>query len=94
MKPNDDQDLQNYNAEFYRTYGIFAGMGVQLVMSVLLCGLAGRWLDQKLATKPLLLICGILLGAVAGFYVLFQTLQAETRRKQKAQHDQHNSTPN
>lgn len=89
MSEEDDQkaDLQRYNSEFYRVYGLYAGLGVQFVVAVLLCGFLGNFLDLKLETRPLFLICGIVLGAIAGFVGLFRVLNSETKRRQSQNHD-------
>jgi len=46
-----------------------AGMslGVELVLSVLLAGAFGRWLDRRFHTEPLFLLLGVLVGSAAGF---------------------------
>ncbi len=57
----------------------FAGLGIQLVVSILLFVYAGRWLDEKLGTGPWLLVAGAFLGACAGFYAMYRSLMAVTR---------------
>lgn len=46
-----------------------AGMslGIELVLSVLVMGAFGRWLDQRLHTDPVFILVGVVLGAAAGF---------------------------
>ena len=46
-----------------------AGMslGIELVLSVLVMGAFGRWLDQRLHTDPIFILVGVVLGAAAGF---------------------------
>jgi ATP synthase protein I len=54
--------------ETKRKSGIAYGAGLILFSSVIsFCG-AGWLLDRWLGTKPWLLVTGIVLGAVAGFY--------------------------
>ena len=48
----------------------FAGLGLQLVLSILLFLYVGRWADAKLGTTPWLLVLGVFVGAGAGFYSL------------------------
>jgi ATP synthase protein I len=56
------------NEEENRKSGIAYAAGLVLFSSVVsLCG-AGWLLDRWLGTKPWLLVIGIVLGAVAGFY--------------------------
>ena len=56
------------NEETNRKSGIAYGAALVLFSSVVsFCG-AGWLLDRWLGTKPWLLVLGILLGAIAGFY--------------------------
>jgi ATP synthase protein I len=56
------------NEEANRKSGIAYGAALVLFSSVIsFCG-AGWLLDRWLGTKPWLLVIGIVLGAVAGFY--------------------------
>jgi ATP synthase protein I len=60
--PSEDQEETN------RKSGIAYGAALVLFSSVIsFCG-AGWLLDRWLGTKPWLLVIGIVLGAVAGFY--------------------------
>jgi len=60
--PNADNDETN------RKSGIAYGAALVLFSAVVsFCG-AGWLLDRWLGTKPWLLVIGIVLGAVAGFY--------------------------
>jgi F0F1-type ATP synthase assembly protein I len=64
----------------------FAGHGIQLAVSILLCLYAGRWLDRKLGTDPLFLIVGVFVGAAAGMYSMIRALthaQREQDRQRK-----------
>ena len=56
------------NEDANRKSGIAYGAGLVLFSSVIsFCG-AGWLLDRWLGTKPWLLVIGIVLGAIAGFY--------------------------
>jgi ATP synthase protein I len=56
------------NEDANRKSGIAYGAGLVLFSSVIsFCG-AGWLLDRWLGTKPWLLVIGLVLGAVAGFY--------------------------
>ena len=50
------------------------GVGLQFAGAILLFMFAGRWLDSRLGTAPWLLLAGVAVGAVAGFYALYRTL--------------------
>lgn len=57
-----------HNEEINRKSGIAYGAALTLFVSVMsLCGV-GWLLDRWLGTKPYLLVIGIVLGAVLGFY--------------------------
>lgn len=51
-----------------RKSGLIYGAVMSLVFSVLSCLLVGWLLDEYFETSPYLVVVGILLGAVAGFY--------------------------
>lgn len=50
------------------------GVGLELVVSVVLLLLAGRWLDGRLGSEPWLMLLGAALGMAVGFYQLFRRL--------------------
>lgn len=56
--------------------GRAAGAGLQFAGAIVLFLFAGRWLDSKLGTEPWLLLAGVLIGAVAGFWSLYRQLTA------------------
>ena len=51
------------------------GIGWYMVISILFGLLGGRWLDNKLGTKPLFLIAGIILGLVVAGYGAYQMVK-------------------
>jgi ATP synthase protein I len=50
----------------------FAGLGLQLGMSIALFAFLGWWLDERLGTSPWLLLLLVFLGAAAGFYSIYR----------------------
>lgn len=60
-----------------------AGVGLQFAGAILLFLFLGRWLDGKLGTEPWLLLTGVLVGAVAGFYSLYRQLVIEPRERER-----------
>jgi ATP synthase protein I len=56
------------NEEANRKSGIAYGAALVLFSSVVSCCGAGWLLDRWLGTKPWLLVAGIVLGSIAGFY--------------------------
>lgn len=51
-----------------------AGLGVQMVVTVLALLFLGRWLDGRLGTDPWLMLAGALLGLVLAFGWLFRRI--------------------
>jgi len=56
------------------------GLGLQFVVSILLCLYLGQWLDRKLGTAPWLLLLGVFVGAGLGFYSMYRVMTDENRR--------------
>lgn len=50
------------------------GIGWYISLSILLGVLAGRWLDERLDTEPLLLIIGLFVGIFVAFYGVYRVL--------------------
>lgn len=73
MKDDDRTSL-------YQTFGLFLGLGTQLVILVILGAFGGQFLDEKFGTTPLFLLLGIIFGFGLGVYNLYQILK---RRKSK-----------
>lgn len=66
-----------------RSAGSLAGVGIQLLVSILLFLYLGQWLDKKLGTDPLLLIVGVFVGAALGIYNMYHMLTAAQRKERK-----------
>ena len=49
-----------------------AGMGLQFLVVILLCLFAGRWLDARLGTTPILTVLGVLLGAGVSMWSMYR----------------------
>ncbi|MEE8424536.1 MAG: AtpZ/AtpI family protein [Elusimicrobiota bacterium] len=47
-------------------------IGIELVVSVLLGVLAGKWADAKFGTEPALLLVGVFTGITVGLYLLIR----------------------
>jgi hypothetical protein len=50
----------------------FAGVGIQLGLTLTLFALLGRWLDRRLGTEPWLLLVCVFVGAAAGLYSVYR----------------------
>jgi ATP synthase protein I len=59
------------------------GVGIQFAASIVLFLLAGRWLDVRLGTTPLLMVLGVLVGGAAGFYSMYTRLVTQPERKRR-----------
>ena len=56
--------------------GPMVGLGVQFVVTILVCLFIGQWLDRKLGTTPWLLLVGVMLGAALGFWMMLRVAKA------------------
>jgi ATP synthase protein I len=63
--------------------GDLGAVGLQFAASILLFFFAGRWLDSKLGTDPWLLIVGVFVGLVAGFWSMYRRLVVEPAARAK-----------
>ena len=54
--------------------GRYAALGLQFALTFMIFGALGYWLDQKLGTRPWLLLAGILLGATGAFVKLVRSV--------------------
>ena len=52
----------------------FAGLGIQLAVTLVVCVLAGQWADRKLGTDGILTIVAAFLGFGGAMYSLIRTL--------------------
>ncbi len=57
-----------------RAMGVVSVCGLDLALSVLAGVLLGHYLDGQLHTSPLLLIVGLFLGLIAGFYMAYRII--------------------
>jgi ATP synthase protein I len=59
------------------------GVGLQFVVTVLVCLFAGQWIDGKLGTYPWLMIAGMMVGGGVGFWSLMRVAKAENERAER-----------
>jgi len=62
-----------------RAMGVASVCGLDLAISVLAGVLLGHYLDERLHTSPLLLIVGLFLGLIAGFYTAYRIIAPVVR---------------
>lgn len=65
-----------------REIGQYAGAGFQFAAAIVVFLFIGRWLDGKLGTEPWLLLTGVMVGAIGGFYSMYRQLVIEPREEQ------------
>ncbi|MDA1082069.1 MAG: AtpZ/AtpI family protein [Gemmatimonadetes bacterium] len=53
-----------------------AGLGLQFVVTILVCLFVGQWLDRKFGTTPWLLVVGVLFGAGLGMWMMIRTARS------------------
>jgi len=56
-------------------------------LEMVLPGLAGLWVDQKLGTEPVLLLIGMGLGFTLGIYQLVKLGEAERKKSSRSEED-------
>ena len=66
-----------------RELGPYLGLGMQLALAMVLFGGLGYWLDMRFATKPVLFIIGLMLGAAGGMISLIRTALRSTSKSDK-----------
>ena len=60
----------------------YAGLGLQLLASILVFLYAGQWLDRRFGGKGIITVVSVLLGAGTAFYSLYRRLMADQRRNE------------
>ncbi|MBA2677977.1 MAG: AtpZ/AtpI family protein [Ktedonobacteraceae bacterium] len=56
------------NPSIMGTLGALSGMGFTIAIPIAIGAIAGSYLDGLLHTGPLLVLLGLLLGLISGFY--------------------------
>ena len=67
-KPPPQSSEQRQMEQWYR----LAGIGLEFIVSVLLIGAIGAWLDRLLNTWPWLMIAGGALGFALGLWIMIK----------------------
>ena len=58
----------------------YAGLGLQLLVSILLFLYLGQWLDRRFGTDGILTVIGVLFGAGVAIFGVYRRLVADQRR--------------
>lgn len=80
--PGSEEDRR-----FAASAGMYAGVGLQFALAIVLFLFLGRWLDTRLGTDGIFTIAGVFLGAGAGFYSMYRKLMAAQAREEAARKD-------
>lgn len=62
-----------------KAFARVGAVGIELALSVVVGLLGGIWLDKHFSTKPLLTLAGLILGVIAGFRSLYQTVRKQSQ---------------
>lgn len=74
QEKNDPDESRSALSRVYQELGPYLGIGIQFVLSLLLCIILGYWLDDHYDSSPLFILIGVFLGMFAGFYNLFKVV--------------------
>lgn len=66
---------------FGQTAGFLLGGGFQMVAAAALGFFAGRWIDRKVGTEPILTVVLAALGLIGGVWLLWRSIQTLQRRQ-------------
>ncbi len=77
---DSDSKIPSGVSQAYRSVGSYLTLGIQFVVNILVCVLAGRWLDGYFDTAPVLTLLGSLFGIAAGFYHFFKVVLKMDRK--------------
>jgi F0F1-type ATP synthase assembly protein I len=71
--PPDESKIEKVTRSYQKGWA-YAEVAIQYGIAIVVCTLIGNWLDGKFNTGNLLMISGLILGAVAGFIGLLKQL--------------------
>ena len=75
---NPSPDTQNPKPDL--SANDFAGAGIQFAVALVVCVLAGNWLDARLGTSPVFVLIGVFLGGGASFYSFYGKISSAQRK--------------
>ena len=82
--PHDPKDPRTSASQA----GDVLGVGLQFAGAIVLFLFVGRWLDERLGTEPWLLLTGVMVGAVAGFFSLYRQLVVVPRERERRRREE------
>ncbi len=75
-----ESEMANITRSYQRGWA-YAEVALQFGIAIVLCTLAGSWLDGKFGTGNILMISGVIIGTVAGFIGLMKQLNLLNRKR-------------
>lgn len=77
----EQKDNERFQKSFYETFGLYVGVGSQIVAATVFGAWVGLKLDEKLASQPFFLLGGLMAGCVAGFYSMYRIIRFYNSRR-------------
>ena len=71
--PPEESEIEKVTRSYQKGWA-YAEVAIQYGIAIIVCTLVGSWLDGKFNTGNILMISGLILGAVAGFIGLLKQL--------------------
>jgi F0F1-type ATP synthase assembly protein I len=71
------------NRKNLRSFGNYAGLGIQLGATIIAFCFLGYWLDGLFGTRPVLMLLGTFVGAAAAFYSMYRKVFPEDGEKEE-----------
>ena len=70
-------------ARIYRDAAPYLALGIQLAATVIILFYVGYWADDYFGTRPWLMIAGLAVGVITGFYNFFKTVIDLGKKEEK-----------
>jgi F0F1-type ATP synthase assembly protein I len=78
--PPEESEIEKVTRSYQKGWA-YAEVAIQYGIAIIVCTLIGSWLDGKFNTGNVLMISGLILGAVAGFIGLLKQLNVLNFKK-------------
>ena len=72
---------------------LFAGVGLQFALSILVFVYLGNWVDRRFGTALWILLAALFFGAGGSFYSMYRKLMAAQAREDAARKARREGTP-
>lgn len=74
--------------KFYKEFGLFLTLGIQLAAAVIVFYFIGSWIDKRFSTEPAFTLIGIMLGTVGGLVKFFITVSKLSSKNESSNDEQ------